>query len=449
MRRREALRFRLGVFVTAVAVVLTLATALLLGLLRWQEHRDDLRDSARLAAFRLAEAETASVPALDLELDAGDEAFGLLLDDPPDTLARRGDLSPELVAELIDQVWQFTVDNGAAVSVELDDLDVVAAGAFCSDEAVCDTAIVGVRRGSTGAFLASRWAWIVAAPLLVGLATAAVTWWLVGRSLAPVHRMRSELDHITTTDLGRRVPVPASNDEIEALGRSMNATIERLGDAVAANERFVADAAHELRSPITGVRAALEVRASTDRDGLVVDSIAELDRAGRLVDDLLLLARRQGRPTRAVDVDVDDVARIEVNRARSRFPAIDVTARLQPARVTADPDDLRRVVANLVENACRHGGRHVRVRVGPTAGTVVLAVDDDGPGIAVEHREHVLRRFARLDASRSRHTGGSGLGLAIVDEVVTGLGGTTSIHDSDLGGASVRVELPLEALPRP
>ena len=439
-----SLRARLGLFVGAVALGLTAVAVVLLGVLRWQEEDQRVEEAVTLAAFQLAEAPTRAEPTLDL--DVGIDPFAALYGNPPDRLARTGDIPPGLEQQLIDEIWQFTTDDGAGVTAEFDQPGagtVVAAGALCADPAVCDTAIVGATRRPLAGYLSDRWYWLVLIPSVAGVAALATTRWLVGRSLRPVDAMRAELDVITATDLDRRVPVPSSGDELGRLGRSMNATIERLGAAVAANERFVADAAHELRSPITGVRAALELEASRSPDsGLLADGVRELDRAGRLVDDLLALAGRQGRPTARADVDVDDVVRDEIAKAEARFPDVRLGHQLTPVRARSNADDLRRVVANLIENACLHGGGEVDVTVERDADRAVIRIDDDGPGIPADRRQAVFERFARLDDSRSRETGGSGLGLAIVRELVADLGGTVAITDGSRGGACVSVTLP-------
>lgn len=446
MSRLHSLRFRLGLFVTLIAASLTLVATLLTGVVQWQDQDDQLTDAARLAAFQLAESEDGTIP--DIELDGGGEAFALLLGgvpevpgDPPEVLAQRGELPDALIESLVEEIWFFTTDTDRAVSVKLDGFDAIASGALCTDDRRCDTAIVGVYRESSVSFLLQAWPWIVGAPIAIGLIALVASRWLVARSLAPVDRMRIELDDITASDLGRRVPVPDSNDELATLGQSMNATIGRLGDAVAANERFVADAAHELRSPITGARAAFEIGAMDSTTGLVADGIGELDRASRLIDDLLVLARRQGGPRARVDVDIDDLVRTEMASARLRFPDLDIAGSLEPARLCVNPDDVRRVVSNLLENACRYGDKVVRTTVTRSPNGMVMIVDDDGPGIPVDQRLAVFERFARLDESRARSTGGSGLGLAIVRELVSDLGGSVSIDDSALGGASVRVTL--------
>lgn len=441
MIHTSSLRFRLGLTVGIMTAAAALVAVALVGVLQWQTQTDRLDDAVSLAAFQLAETGAVAVPdTVDVDTDA--ETFALLLGDPPDVLAQRGDVPADLVDVLVEEIWEFTVDTESAVSAELVDFDVVAAGSLCLDDRVCDTAIVGAYQESLGSYLADRLLWLLGAPIAAGLLAWALTRWLVTRSLAPVDRMRVELDDITASDLDRRVPVPDTDDELAALGHSMNATIGRLGDAVAANERFVADAAHELRSPITGARAAIEVEALQHPDRLLTDGIDELDRAGRLIDDLLVLARRQGRPRQRVAVDLDDLARTEIDRARQRFPDPEISGRLDPAQAMGNADDVRRAIGNLIENACRYGDGTVQVSTTRAAGMAHVVVDDDGPGIDPDQRDVVFDRFARLDESRARDTGGAGLGLAIVRELVSDLDGEVSIGESELGGASIRIRLP-------
>lgn len=439
----RSLRARLGLFVSVVALSLTLVAGGLVAALRWQEQDNRLEDVVALAAFQLAD--TASADGIRVEVDGGERPFAVLYGNPPDVLASEGEVSDELARLLVEEIWQFTAQDDNAVSADFTDLGVVAAGAQCADTAVCDTAIVGAHREAFISYLSRHWLWLFAVPSMVGLAVLASTRWLIGRSLQPVEAMRAQLDDITTTDLDRRLPIPPADDELADLGRSMNATIGRLGDAVSANEQFVADAAHELRSPITGVRAALEVEASRSEGGLIEDSLGELGRASRLIDDLLTLARRQGRPAPRSEVDLDDVAHQQMTAAAARFPDVELGRHLAPVRLEANPDDLSRIVANLVDNACQHCDKRVDVELAVVDDRARLVVTDDGPGIPPDQREIVFERFARLDESRSRQTGGAGLGLAIVRELVLSIGGQVIIEDGALGGASVRVELPIDS----
>ncbi|GIH61158.1 sensor histidine kinase [Microbispora siamensis] len=273
------------------------------------------------------------------------------------------------------------------------------------------------------------------------LVVAAMTWFSVGRALAPVSAIRAELADITARDLHRRVPVPGSGDEIAALARTVNATLDRLENAVRQHKRFVADAAHELRSPIATVRTRLELASGHEP---AREALADVGRLQALAADLLLLAALDaGEPPRADEVDLGQVAAEEALRPR---PETGVTV-----RVTADPDvvvhgsrhHLARLVTNLVDNAVRHASSAVEVRVLAEKTGALLEVRDDGPGIPPEDQEAVFDRFTRLDGARTRDAGGSGLGLAIVREIASRHGGTVAIGDSPGGGACFTVRLPV------
>ncbi|WP_239104103.1 sensor histidine kinase [Microbispora corallina] len=279
-------------------------------------------------------------------------------------------------------------------------------------------------------------------PVLL-LLVAAMTWFLVGRALVPVSGIRARLADITARDLHRRVPVPAARDEVAALARTVNATLDRLEKAVGQHKRFVADAAHELRSPIATLRTRLELAppGETAREAL-----ADLDRLQALAADLLLLAALDaGEPPRTGEVDLGQVAAEESLRPRAG-------ARV---RLAADPDvvvagsrsHLARLVTNLVDNAVRHAASAVEVRVRAEGRDAVLEVRDDGPGIPPEHREAVFDRFTRLDGARARDAGGSGLGLAIVRDIAVLHGGRVTVTGREGGGAAFTVRLPLAPAP--
>lgn len=434
----------LGLFVVTAAAVTGVVFE------RWQEDQSTLSADVELAAVRLSESANPLPPAVSLP--AGTDAYAVIFDAEANVLGQSRELPDSVIDELLDEVWSQTTSAEVLFTIELgtEAAPTIVAGTGCLDPAICDTVAVGVREEGFGSYFLNRFGWILGAAALAGALGALAARWLVGRSLQPVDRMRSELDgitasHITMDDLGRRVPVPDSGDELTLLGESMNATLDRLGSAVSANERFVADAAHELRSPITGVKAALEVERSKQPNSLLDDSITELDRASRLVDDLLVLARRQSGARQRIDVDLDDIARTAVGHLRSRRPDLHIDVSLAPCRVVGSEDDLRRVVSNLLDNADRYGNGQVKIATGqtPDQNWAVLQVEDNGPGIAAEHRTTVFERFARLDASRARATGGSGLGLAIARELVEDHGGSIAVEDSDLGGAGFTVLLPI------
>lgn len=280
--------------------------------------------------------------------------------------------------------------------------------------------------------------------LLVGL----VTWNVVGRALRPVETIRAEVDEITTADLHRRVPDPRGHDEIARLATTMNTMLARLEEGHLRQRRFVADASHELRSPLASIRQHAEVArahpARSSLDALSATVLAESLRIQRLVDDLLLLARADERSLEVHRraVDLDDLVFEEARQLRESTDLRIDTGHVSPGRVDGDGAALRRVVRNLAENAARHAHGTVAFSLQESDGHVELAVDDDGAGIPPVERERVLERFVRLDEGRAREAGGAGLGLAIVAELVAAHGGDVSVEDSSLGGARIAVRLP-------
>jgi signal transduction histidine kinase len=269
-----------------------------------------------------------------------------------------------------------------------------------------------------------------------------------------VDDIRSRVADITTSDLTERVPVPGSRDEVAALAVTMNEMLARIEAGHDAQRRFVGDASHELRSPLTTIISALEVAVAHPEvlggELATTTLMPEALRMKALIDDLLLLARadERGLEMAREDVDLDDLAAAELERMR-RETDLDVSADLEPARMTGDPAALSRVLRNLFDNAARHAVSRVHVSVRQLADHVLVEVGDDGPGIAPAHRQRVFDRFVRLDPDRSRTAGGAGLGLAIVREIVLGHGGSVSIGDGIGSGTTVTVQLPAAELPDP
>ena len=291
---------------------------------------------------------------------------------------------------------------------------------------------------------------VIGLPLMVAV-VALTTWFAVGRALAPVEAIRREVDAISAAQLHRRVPQPKADDEIGRLAATMNRMLERLESARNSQRRFVSDASHELRSPITTIRQHAEVAlAHPDRvtaAELAEVVLAEQQRMQRLVEDLLLLARADEHvPLPRAAVDLDDLAFEEGHRLRSATSKRVDTSGVNAVRVQGDADALRRMLRNVGENAVRHASSRVDVTLVERGEEVVLTIDDDGPGIPATERARVLQRFVRLDEARSRDEGGSGLGLSIVDEVVRAHGGSMSIEQSPLGGARIVITLPVQAV---
>ncbi|HZM30869.1 MAG TPA: HAMP domain-containing sensor histidine kinase, partial [Acidimicrobiales bacterium] len=272
-----------------------------------------------------------------------------------------------------------------------------------------------------------------------------ISWQVVGRALRPVESIRAQVAEIGGSGrIDRRIPEPAGHDEVWRLARTMNEMLERLQAAAGRQRRFVADASHELRSPLASLRTQLEVgRDYAHRgDGGVDDQLAEVERMERLVGDLLLLAKADERRlvVRSRPLDLRAVVLDEAERARAQARVRLDTAAVTPATVHGDPEGLARVVRNLLENATRYARERVELTLAEHDGRVELSVADDGPGIPAEARERVFERFARLDEGRARDAGGTGLGLAIVREVVRAHGGSVTVGGD--AGARFVVALP-------
>jgi signal transduction histidine kinase len=293
-----------------------------------------------------------------------------------------------------------------------------------------------------------RRALFVGLPALIAL-VATIAFVLVGRALRPVEAIRAEVDEITGSTMHRRVPEPPTSDEIGRLARTMNAMLGRL-DATATRQRqFVADASHELRSPVAAIRTCLEVaRRKADRANwlAVADTaLTEESRLEALLDDMLLLAAHDensaSAPTTA-PVDLAALASAEAQRPRRVPVHVDRPAAAETLMTSGAADELARAVSNLVDNAARYATTAVHIGLGSQNDTVGLIVDDDGPGIPPADRERIFERFTRLDDSRARHEGGSGLGLAVVRSILTRHRGRVRAEDNPKGGARFVIELP-------
>lgn len=288
---------------------------------------------------------------------------------------------------------------------------------------------------------------LVGGALLLIALFAVVVWVATGRVLRPVVAIRREMADITEHDLSRRVPVPRGRHEIAELATAVNATLDRLEVAVEDNRRFVADASHELRSPIAALRAELEIATAhpglTDWPAVVDAALADTHRLQHLATDLLLLARLDHTTTEGdAVVDITALVREHTADRRTRHAlTVDLPDRHAPVRGRRALLD--RLLGNLLDNAELHAATAVTVRLTTTAHHVILEVLDDGPGIPPEDRDRVFDRFTRLDRARTRDTGGTGLGLAIARRIATTHAGTLDAADPDTGGARLVATLPL------
>jgi len=421
MAGRFSVRVRATLAATAVVAVALVVTAIVLdGVLG-----DSLRDSAELDASRrasvTAELLTATVPRQPTDPDVR-----VMPAIPADAVAGVAVQGPQ-VASPVSPRWASTDYVVAEQPVLTEDGPVVVAS----------------RASLLPAAAARDTLWAVLLPGIPALLllVAGLTWAAVGRALRPVAAIRRELADITATDLHRRVPVPQAGDEIAALATTTNATLDRLEQAVGQHQRFVADAAHELRSPLAVLRTRLEIEPTSGPE-LREEALADVERIQRLSADLLLLARLDaGEPPETADVDLSQLAAEEAAQQRARTE-VGVALRIEEGVVVSGSDgQLRRLVANLVDNAVRHAATSVEVRISQNGAGAVLDVVDDGPGIPAAQQEAVFDRFTRLDEARTRDSGGSGLGLAIVRDIAVRHGGTAEVVTGP-PGAHLRVRLP-------
>jgi signal transduction histidine kinase len=289
-------------------------------------------------------------------------------------------------------------------------------------------------------------AWII--PLLV-FAIGGVVWWLVGGTLRPVEEIRAEVAEIGATDLGRRVPRPGTEDEIDRLAETMNEMLGRLETSVERQQRFVADASHELRSPLTRLRSELEVDLAGDSDpgqrATLESLLDEVIGMQAIVEDLLFLARSDaGQAGRDFhELDLDDLVLAEARRIQSRQQVtVDVSA-VSGAQVRGDTGQLTRAIRNLMDNAERHAAGRIGLSLSELGEDAVLVVTDDGPGIPDSDASRIFERFTRVDEARTAGAGGTGLGLAISREIVERHDGSLALLPADGAGARFELRIPL------
>jgi len=289
---------------------------------------------------------------------------------------------------------------------------------------------------------------LVGGPLVL-VALGFVIWLVLGAALARLDRIRAEVDAIGHDQLDRRIADDGRSDEVGRLAATMNRMLARVDGAVQRQRRLVADVSHDLQGPLATQRVSMELAlASPDtvdskvlRDE-VLDATAQME---HLVDDLLVLATAdEGVPVAASAVDLDAVVLEEATRVRTATGRVVDTARVSAGPVRANAGELRRVVRNLLENACAHARTRVEVRVAVVGDEVVLDVLDDGPGVPAADRELVFERFQRGDPARSRRAPGTGLGLAIARSLAERADGSLELAD-DGPGAHFRLTLPLLA----
>lgn len=437
----------------AVGAVLVVGLALVVGsvamiVLTRSSLTGNVREAAELRAEDVATAlEGGAATPADLAVEDAEDGFIQVLDADGSVVDASPNVTGDPAVARLDDETSTVVGSGP-----VGDDRFVVVGIVADTPEGTRTVLVGrALDGADEATAALLRVLVVGVPLLLTL-VGLVAWRLVGRALRPVAAMTATADEITATAPDRRLPEAHGADEFVDLARTLNAMLDRLAAARDRQQAFVADAAHELRSPVSSLRQHAEVTlahpSTTTAPELAGVVQQESLRLQRLVDDLLLLTRADARQAPSLGpVDLAGLVDDVVARPRPAGPAVERTGG-SPGPVTGAADDLERLVTNLVDNAVRHARSLVRVGLAADQGVAVLTVDDDGPGIEPADRERVFERFVRLDEARSRDAGGSGLGLAIVAAVAATHGGTVAVEDGPLGGARFRVTLPV-AVPGP
>ncbi len=437
MRLRSALAATL-----VVAVALAVAIPVFL-IVQRRQLEESLTDIARQQATAIADQVTASGlahvdfgPALNL---GGDQALIQVVASDGSVVAASVSVEGEPPASTARPAPGETVVNQTdqlPIGEEGDRFVVVVTGVSTGDGAafvIAAQSLATVERSRK----------VVTTLLVVGyplvlLVVGVTSFWLTGRALRSVEDIRKRVTTISGSRLDRRIPVPPTHDEVSRLAETMNEMLARLEAASASQRRFVADASHELRSPLASIRAAVEVGRAypeqldwNETSGLI---LREGERLERLVADLLFLARvdERGLPLTVTDVDLDDLVSAEVTRMRSWSQA-HIDASINPVRIRGDAHHLARAIRNLTDNAARHATSRVSFDLSSADGLATVTVSDDGAGIPPLDRDRIFERFVRLDDSRERASGGVGLGLSITREIARAHGGDVTVTPAETG----------------
>jgi signal transduction histidine kinase len=280
------------------------------------------------------------------------------------------------------------------------------------------------------------------------LISAAAGFVVAGRGLAPIDRIRVRAQRIEADDLTLRVPEPAADDELRRLAQTLNALLARLEAAFRRERAFVADAGHELRTPLSALKSELELarrpgRSEAELRAALGSAAEETERLIRLAEDLLTVARMESGelPVRPAPLDVREL----LERVAGRQPTAVAVDCPDELTLTADPLRMEQALGNLLDNAQRHGSEPISMTAEPQpSGCLRIGVRDHGPGLAPGLRDRAFERFTRGDAAREGE--GAGLGLAIVAAIARSHGGTAGLGSAEGAGFEVWIELPADAL---
>jgi two-component system OmpR family sensor kinase len=459
--RRWPLRWRLAIVSAALTLVILVGFAVVVGWMVTDRLRDDFEDDVEQTANQLA-LEAQATGGIDLSAlpMAGGAAVRIVWPDGSIEEASPG--APDLGAPRsgVTDVGEFKVASAPIQGPPLLGNEIGGSEKFVQYARSEDD--VDATVGRLWLFLGLG--------VLVGTALAALAGMLIGRrAMRPIAALTATAREIAATrDPSRSVPQPETDDEVAELAETLDEMLRALAQArdetqqmIIAQREFVADASHELRTPLTSVLANLELLQASlpddtdgdDRAEMVSSALRSSRRMSRLVSDLLILARADaGRATPQRDCDLAEIAASATVEATPLAGGrrIELEAE-ESVPVLGNPDELHRLVANLIDNAIRHtpNGTQIKVRAARVDGSGLLEVSDDGPGLPAGLGEQIFDRFIRGSgpADRARDVG-TGLGLAIVRAVASSHSGTVEAGRSPAGGARFTVRLPLTGADR-
>jgi heavy metal sensor kinase len=280
-------------------------------------------------------------------------------------------------------------------------------------------------------------------------------WFLAGRSLSPVVAMADRARQIGVENLSERLPVANPRDELGKLAETFNGLLARLEASIVLQRQFMADASHELRTPVTTARTAASVTLQQPRrdEHEYRETMAlieqEMTRLSRIVDDMFTLARADAGsyPVRQTPMYLDEVFDEVVRASRVVASTRQITiadSAVRPASFTGDEDLIRRLILNILDNAVRYAPSNsaIRIALDRAGDQYVISISDDGPGIPAEVQPRIFERFYRVDAARARPDGGAGLGLALARWIARVHGGDVTLASSSSLGSTFVITLP-------
>jgi signal transduction histidine kinase len=437
----RTVRFR----ITAIAVAAVVVVLVIVGVVLVQRQRAALIASLDQTLIRRADDIVAGIEEAGIPgqfASVGGEGFVQLVSGTGTVIASTLNLAGEPALDLPQRTGADFIGTVSGLSVDDDVFRFLSRS--LGDEQLYVATTFDVVAESTAALAGSLG---LTVPIVV-LFVAGLVWWLVGRTLEPVETIRTEVASIGSEDLSKRVPAPGTGDEIDRLAATMNQMLERLENSIDRQQRFVADASHELRIPLTRLRSELEMMLAlageeTDREGLS-SLLEETISMQAMVQDLLYLARLEANMgIKAVPVDLDDIVLEQLGSIEATNPVEVRLGDFSAVLVRGDRRQLSRALANLLHNAQRHATGEIRVSLSESNGEAVLSVEDDGPGVPVDAAAHIFERFGRVDEARTADAGGTGLGLAIARDIVERHGGRLVLANAGQPGARFEIHLPI------